>query len=38
MRKNIFTILNTVEILFVYVINDLKGYFKYLKEKKIQQS
>ena len=33
MRKNIFTISNTVEILFYLVINDLKGYFKYSKEK-----
>ena len=33
MSKNIFTILNTVEILFYLVINDLKGYFKYSKEK-----
>ena len=38
MRKNIFTILNTVEILFNLVINDLKGYFKYSKEKKYNRA
>ena len=38
MSKNIFTILNTMEILFYLVINDLKGYFKYSKEKNITES
>ena len=33
MSKNIFTMLNTIKILFIKVINDLKGYFKYSKEK-----
>ena len=33
MSRNIFTILNTVEIFFYLVFNDLKGCFKYSKEK-----
>ena len=32
MSPNIFTLLNTIKILFFLVINDLKGYFKYSKE------